>query len=194
MRFSQWCQWRVQSDRMWRCVFGCVQTSTSKEHIVLNFGIKQSLRHCLTLKMNTLCCYTTLELYTQQHGHITKELNFAVCSQICDMALHRHLRYHGSVQSLHFLLPVCGVLISTPTWRVSSWHQTVTEVPACPFIWYCRAASHSSMLANTRWWKGLCSKVFQHSGTKTVAVGNELHTEYNVIFIKYSFTQCKIIT
>ena len=164
-------------------MIGCVQTSTSKEHIVLNFGIKQSLRHCLTLKMNTLCCYTTLELYTQQHSHITKELNFTVCSQICDMALHRHLRYHGSVQSLHFLLPVCGVLIST-----------VTEAPACPFIWYCRAASHSSKLANTRWWKVLCSKGFQHSGTKTVAVENELHTEYNVIFIKYSFTKCKIIT
>jgi len=38
-------------------------------------------------------------------------------------------------------------------------------------------------LARTRWWKRLYAKDFQHSDTKTVAVGNELHTEYNVIFI-----------
>jgi hypothetical protein len=52
--------------------------------------------------------------------------------------------------------------------------QIVTKAPVCPFIWYCRAASHSSMLANTTWWKRLLSKGFQHSDTKTVAVGNEL--------------------
>jgi len=110
----------------------------------------------------------------------------------CGPTVHCHFWYrvHGSVQSCHFLLPVnvCGVLSSIPTWRVSSWHQTVTKAPACPFIWYCRAASHSSKLASTRWWKRLYSKDFQHSDSKTVAVGNELHTEYDVIFIKYNFT------
>jgi hypothetical protein len=67
------------------------------------------------LKMNTLCCYTTLELYTQWHGHIPKEINLAGCWQICDTIV-RHLQYHvhESVQSLHFLLPVniWGVLSS----------------------------------------------------------------------------------
>jgi len=162
------------------------------ELTVLNCRIKQSWRHCLTLKMNTLCCYTTLELYTQWHGHIPKALNLAVCCQNCGTTLHHHLRYcaHESVQSHQYLLSVsvCCVLSSVPTWTVSSWHQTVTKAPACPAIWYCRAALHSSKLANTRCWKGLCSKGFQHSDTKTVAVGKELHTEYNVIFINYSFT------
>jgi len=104
MTFSQWRHWKDKSTRTWHCVIGCVETSISKEHSVLKFGNKQSWRHCLTLKINTQCCYTTLELYTQWHGHIPKELNLAVCWQICDTKLHRHLWYHvhGSVQSQHF--------------------------------------------------------------------------------------------
>jgi len=93
------------------------------ELTVLNFRIKQSCRHSLTLKMNTLRCYTTLELYTQRQCHILKGLNLAVCCQICDTTVHPHLWYcaHDSVQSHHFLLPVniCGVLSSVPTWTVS---------------------------------------------------------------------------
>jgi hypothetical protein len=59
------------------------------------------------------------------------------------------------------------------------------QSPSLPFIWSCRSALHSSKLASTTWWKHLYSKDFQHSDTKTLAVGNEQHTEYNVIFIKY---------
>jgi len=95
---------------------------------------------------------------------------------------------HESVQLHHFLLPlnVCGALSSVPIWKIRSWHRTVTIAPACPAIWYYTAALHSSKKANTRCCKGLSSKGFQQSDTKTVAVGNELHNEYNVIFIKYS--------
>ena len=129
MIFSQLCHWRPESARMWCCVIGfvLVQTSTSKEHTVLNFGIKQSCRHCLTFKMITLCCYTILDLYTQWHGHIPKELNLAVCWQNCDTTVCRHLWYcvHVSVQSGHFLLPV-------NIWSVLSSDESVADTKMLP--------------------------------------------------------------
>jgi hypothetical protein len=109
----------------------------------------------------------------------------------CDTSIHL-LRYciHGSVQLCHFVLPVsiCCVLSSVPAWTVRSWHQTATEDQDCPAIWYFRFTLHSDKLANTKWWKGLCSRDFQNSDTKMVEVGTELRTEYNVIFIEDIFT------
>ena len=50
-----------------------------------------------------------------------------------------------------------------------------------PVQLYGTAGLHHTKLANTRWWKDLWSKVFLHSDTKPVAVGNELHTEYSYV-------------
>jgi hypothetical protein len=103
----------------------------------------------------------------------------------------RHFWYHvhGSVQLHHFLWPVnvCGVFSSVPIWTVSSWHQTYRSSSLSSYR-VLQGYIDSSKLANTRYWKGLCSKGFQHFDMQTVAVGNELHTEYSVVFIKYSFT------
>jgi hypothetical protein len=114
----------------------------------------------------------------------------------CDATVHL-LWYlvHGCVQSHHFHLPVsiCGDLSSVLAWRVRSCHQTVTEDQACPAICYSSATLHSSMFANTRWWKGLCSKDFQHSDTKTAEFGSEVHTEYNVIFMDDILHKAKLL-
>jgi len=103
------------------------------ELTVLNCRIKQSWRHCLTFKMNTLCCYTTLELYTQWHSHIPKELNLAVCCQNCGTTLHHHLRYcaHESVQPHQYLLSV-NVYRSYQFWSLPASPEFIFPFYFCP--------------------------------------------------------------
>ena len=69
-----------------------------------------------------------------------------------------------------------------------SWEHSVRPLSfASQHLWCLELSSYLDSQQHT-------ANCYQSSSLSSLAVGNELHTEYNVIFIKYNFTWCKIIT